>query len=151
MNNLICDIDGTIADNTHRLHYILGEKKDWDAFHASVDKDGVYEDMKQVLYSMYYWMKDANRDSRLLYVTGRMEKSRRATAMWLHNNNFPQGVLFMRQDDDYRADFALKAEIADKLNLTAGNTWLALDDRDQVVQMWRKRGIRCLQVRDGAF
>lgn len=28
---------------------------------------------------------------------------------------------------------------------------LAVDDRDQVVQMWRENGIRCLQVAEGDF
>ena len=29
----IFDIDGTLADNTHRLHFIQGEVKDWEGFH----------------------------------------------------------------------------------------------------------------------
>ena len=43
MNNLnplyIFDIDGTIADLTHRLHYIQSIKPDWKAFNSNVMDD----------------------------------------------------------------------------------------------------------------
>lgn len=29
---VIVDIDGTVADLRHRIHFIEGEKKDWDSF-----------------------------------------------------------------------------------------------------------------------
>jgi len=35
--------------------------------------------------------------------------------------------------------------------LFCGNVLCALDDRQQVVDMWRERGIRCLQVAKGDF
>ncbi len=35
----VFDIDGTLADITHRLHFIQGEKKDWDAFFAACIDD----------------------------------------------------------------------------------------------------------------
>jgi hypothetical protein len=41
--------------------------------------------------------------------------------------------------------------MADKLGFTPENTFLVLDDRDQVVKMWRERGFRCLQVANGNF
>lgn len=31
----IFDLDGTVADLTHRLHFITGETKDWDGFHGA--------------------------------------------------------------------------------------------------------------------
>ena len=36
---IIVDIDGTIADCSHRLHYIKGEKKDWNSFFKAAGKD----------------------------------------------------------------------------------------------------------------
>jgi len=45
----IFDIDGTLADVSHRLHYITGETKDWDAFFAACGAlmGGVFEDRQQ--------------------------------------------------------------------------------------------------------
>lgn len=36
---VIVDIDGTVADLSHRIHFIEGEKKDWDSFYNNVEKD----------------------------------------------------------------------------------------------------------------
>ena len=39
---IVCDIDGTIANLSHRLHFIQpeeGGKKDWDSFFAGVSDD----------------------------------------------------------------------------------------------------------------
>lgn len=33
---VIVDIDGTVADLSHRIHFIEGEKKDWDSFYNNV-------------------------------------------------------------------------------------------------------------------
>ena len=38
---VICDIDGTIADNSHRQHYLLG-KKDWKKFFRLQKYTGEY-------------------------------------------------------------------------------------------------------------
>ena len=35
---VLCDIDGTIANNDHRQHY-LEDKKDWDGFFAELIND----------------------------------------------------------------------------------------------------------------
>ena len=38
--DIIVDIDGTLADLTHRLHHIRGDgKKNWDAFHDACPND----------------------------------------------------------------------------------------------------------------
>ena len=50
---VLCDIDGTIANNDHRQHYLEG-KKDWDGFfselinedHTFISKDKILEKFK---------------------------------------------------------------------------------------------------------
>ena len=37
-NIILCDIDGTVADNSHRQHFLEG-KKDWDGFFDALDLD----------------------------------------------------------------------------------------------------------------
>lgn len=46
---VIVDIDGTVADLRHRLHFIQGEKKDWDAFYARVSGDFPIESTLSVI------------------------------------------------------------------------------------------------------
>lgn len=144
MKYVIVYIDGTCSDPTHRLHYIKDSPKNWDAFHAEVGGDGVHYDILDLVRAV-----DGN--ALLIYISGRMERCRSDTVHWLAVNGFPFAPLHLRADEDYRQDYIAKAEIADRLGLTAKNVWFALDDRQQVVDMWRRRGIRCLQVADGKF
>ena len=38
--DVVVDLDGTVADCTHRLHHIRGRgRKNWDAFFAGCDLD----------------------------------------------------------------------------------------------------------------
>lgn len=163
---IICDIDGTVADLSHRLHYIRPETepvglerykksgKDWQAFHANVHKDKPHEDVREILWSL---LRPDHLDFRsLIYVSGRMESSREATMAWLHKHGFPPGdralgVLHMRRNDDFRDDSVVKSEIIDTLGITPDRVLCVLDDRDRVVNMWRSRGFRCLQVAPGDF
>lgn len=156
-NTIICDIDGTIADLTHRLHYIgnnlpsgeVAGKKDWKAFHASVGEDAFHHDMRTLLWMLYDGLSD---DAMLAYVSGRMDSCRTETMAWLKKHNFPEGNLFMRAEGDFRPDFEVKEEILDRdLKLTPDDVLCVLDDRDQVVKMWRRRGFRVLQVANGDF
>lgn len=41
----IFDIDGTIADCSHRLHFITGEHKNWDAFYDACLDDAPINDV----------------------------------------------------------------------------------------------------------
>ena len=51
----------------------------------------------------------------------------------------------MRKDSVVKQEMFM-AHIAMKYNVL-----YVLDDRNQVVQLWRSLGLKCLQVADGAF
>ena len=51
---IICDIDGTIANIEHRLHYIKGQKKDWE---LHMRKEGDYRPDTTIKYEMMYELK----------------------------------------------------------------------------------------------
>lgn len=150
MKYIVCDIDGTCSNSTHRLHLIKNKPKDWKKFNDLVGQDGVHEDIRELV-----WYLMGNVHHRLVYMSGRLERTRAETMVWLSRNLFPPvnsvTSLYMRPNDDYRKDCVVKWELAQKAGLTPENTFLVLDDRDQVVQMWRERGFRCLQVANGNF
>lgn len=147
MKKIIVDIDGTCSNAAHRLHFIQNKPADWDAFHDNVHADAVHGDIR-ALVSL---IARSTLGVEILYVTGRMERCREDTEHWLYQHAFPQGLLYMRKNKDYRQDYIIKSETADALGLTPENVWFVLDDRDQVVKMWRARGFRVLQVADGNF
>lgn len=151
---IICDIDGTIADLSHRLHHINpppGQRKNWVAFHDGVGGDAPHSDMLTILWLLTQW-KLGWHSRRVVYVSGRMSRTRDDTRQWLDKHGFPPGDLHMRDDGDFRSDDVVKEEILDtQLCLTPDDVLCVLDDRDRVVSMWRRRGFRCMQVAPGDF
>lgn len=142
---VICDIDGTIADCTHRLRHIQSKPKDWHAFHTECLVDPIIENIRELLYCLQ------SRPHQIVYVTGRPEHTRELTLSWLKEHAFPPGDLFMRKPNDYREDFVIKAEVLDLLEQNNKKILCALEDRTQVVEMWRGRGVTCLQVKEGDY
>lgn len=142
--DIIVDIDGTIADATHRLHYISTKPKKWKQFFDESKDDPVYEDVHWLIKLI------TSTGSRILFVTARPESEREKTLEWLHNKAGLQGCyakLYMRYPGDYRDDFLVKKDILQDIRNDGYDPFLALDDRDGVVNMWREQGISCFQVR----
>jgi phosphoglycolate phosphatase-like HAD superfamily hydrolase len=144
VNVIIFDIDGTIADCTHRLHYIKDGKKDWDSFFGTVSADTVIEDM-QKLYNQLHVL------NHIIICTGRSDVCREATEQWLHDHGFRYVKLYMRKAGDRRADYLAKEDMLKQILSDGYKPTMVFDDRTQVVEMWRRNGIRCLQVAKGDF
>ena len=150
MSIIICDIDGTIADCEHRRHYITTKPKDHDAFYAGVREDKPIGNVILLLLSL---LECDYAPPSVTFVTGRPERIRKDTEWWLaeYLHLYPEHYqMFMRKDHDYRQDYLVKQDILDK-HIDKSKVWVVLDDRDQVVQMWRRNGLTCLQVADGNF
>ena len=61
-------------------------------------------------------------------------------------------VMFIRKDEDYDKDRYVKLELYNKYIKPYWDIKMVLDDRDQVVEMWRHGAkLPCLQVADGNF
>lgn len=151
-NFIIFDIDGTLADISQRLHFIQGEKKDWEGFYNAMDKDQpIYEMVLLLRVLLFTTLTDTEYE--VVFVTGRPEKYRVKTMKWLSNVAHIENLnerLFMRKDGDFRQDYVIKREIVEELR-KQGSIRMAFEDRDQVVKMYRDLGIRCLQVAYGDF
>lgn len=148
----LSDIDGTIADLTHRLPLIKVEspnKPDWRAFFKACRDDAPIHDVIALEQDLYY------AHNRFMYVTGRSDEVRKETSDWLGFNKLPPGPLFMRKEGDYRPDHIVKSELIDKLlkeyNLLPHEIGGIFEDRTQVVKMYRERGFRVYQVAEGDF
>jgi hypothetical protein len=144
---IICDLDGTLADITHRRHHIDKRPRDWDAFHAGIPLDKPNVNVGIALTAFM------NLDYEIIFVTGRFQKWREETEEWLHKH-FPHiapTFLFMRDDEDFRKDDVVKREIYENEIKPNFDVKLVLDDRDHVVKAWRELGLECWQVADGAY
>jgi predicted kinase len=134
---IIVDIDGTVARHDHRgpfdLHKVL--------------TDGVYEHVSNVvrMYDRSGYV--------ILFVSGRSNKDNvfNDTMEWLSWHHIPVDELFMRAENDFRNDADVKQEIFDMYIRNNYNVEAVYDDRNRVVNRWRKLGLPVFQVREGNF
>lgn len=150
---VICDLDGTLCNIEHRLHYVHppeGQKKNWKAFFDEMDSDTPNKWCADLVnfYSSRYT---------IIYCSGRPDDRRRQTNEWLKKYNLlfqtfeGDNYLFMRNRADHRPDNIAKEIILDFEILTRFTPYFMVDDRQQVVDMWRGRGYTCLQCAAGDF
>lgn len=142
----IFDIDGTIADCSHRLHFITGEHKDWDSFYANCDMDKCIEPTCNLCRLI-----GRTELYKIIYLTGRPESVRDKTDSWLLKKYFSYGKIFMRKDGDHRPDYVLKREIYEQEIKDEYDVIGVFEDRDSCVKMWRELGLTCFQVADGSY
>lgn len=144
----IVDVDGTIAEISHRLHFIQQEPKDWGAFFAAAGKD---EPIWEVI-SVVRALRETG-GHKIIISTGRSEDIRMLTVEWLRKFRVPFDAIYMRKSGDHREDNVVKSELLDKI--IADNPTLklggAFEDRQQVVDMYRDRGLKVFQVAKGNF
>lgn len=133
---VLVDMDGTLAIITDRNPYS----------HYGVLKDKPNAPVIEVARAL------AAAGHTLVIVSGRSELAREDTQAWLVRH---LGVAFdgpfMRADGDDRKDAVIKKELYRERIEPTYEVLCILDDRDQVVRMWRALGLTCLQVAPGNF
>ncbi|MFC0625366.1 HAD family acid phosphatase [Kribbella deserti] len=134
----VLDIDATLSDTRHRLHFIKQRPKDWDGFFAAGKNDEVLPEGHAVATSLA-------RGHDIIYLTGRPERIRKDTLDWLKKNGFPPGRLLMRGNVDRRPSVVMKLE---KLARLAAERKIAVlvDDDVAVVRGAEKAGYTVLHA-----
>lgn len=143
---VLFDIDGTLANIAHRRVFLDREPADWKAFNNAMGDDT----LNTPIVDLYRTLEGSG-VYEIIIVTGRNEKFRKLTEQWLAWNEIPFTRLLMRQDNDQRADHIIKEEILNLLRDEGKEIAFVVDDRQQVVDMWRRQGIVCLQCDAGDF
>jgi len=140
---VFCDLDGTVADNSHRTGFLQSTKKDWESFYSPelILKDLPIAAAVKGLYRM------AKQPGVILYfLTGRPEKTRQATITWLRTHlqwDVPTlPALLMRPDKDFRKADVYKEEMIQQVH----GVWpmrvkVFIDDDLRNVQMYQRLGI----------
>ena len=147
----IFDIDGTLADGTHRVHHIMKKPKDWDTYFSLCLDDAPIAPVIHTLKALRAGGAD------IWYFSGRSDVVRYETAQWLvtHVGADPAHLdahLHMRPEKDHQPDDDLKRSwLLDMLPIDRERLIAIYDDRDRVVAMWRAMGVQCFQVAPGEF
>lgn len=137
---IVFDIDGTLADLTHRRHLVTKHPKDWPEFFKQIPGDSV---INQTRFLNNLIKKHGILP--ILLASGRSEKERADTEEWLKKHHINYDKLYMRPAGDYRKDTIIKREILDHMRSDGYEPWLIFDDRECVTEMWRKEGLFVLQ------
>jgi len=142
---IIVDLDGTLCDVEHRVHFVLKNPKDWDGFNQNMHLD-----------RMNVWCLEIIKAMRALgyqtiFVTGRGEDHRKPTVEWLIKHQVPYDLLLMRPARDHREDNDIKEELYLSKVKSEFDILFVIDDRKSVVERWRKLELVCLQCAPGDF
>lgn len=142
---LICfDIDGTLADLSHRVHYWRDSPKNWNMFKAEMVNDTPIEQICSIAREMYYV------GNYVILCTGRGEENREVTQYWLRKHEIKFDKLYMRAEKDFRGDDIVKLELLNQIVVEFGKKPdIVFDDRPRVVKMWRENGVFVADVYQG--
>lgn len=149
---VIFDLDGTLAliDTRRKISTKPNGKIDWDIFfnpnNIQLDRPNwpVIDTLK--LFSQ----KGLN----IVIFSGRSKATKDATRDWLNKFDIPFDVLKMRptsNDFKFKPDDDLKQDWLNQLFPDKNDIFAVFDDRQKVVDMWRRNGLTCFQVADGNF
>lgn len=141
---VVFDLDGTLALNEHRQHFVQREvgKKDWRSFFAACDKDDLNWPIARVLQVL------ETTGNRVEIWSGRSSEVIDKTRAWLASHGLGHVPFRGRDEGDHTPDHELKKAW---LEQSSQKPDLLFDDRASVVRMWREAGIPCAQVADGNF
>lgn len=81
----------------------------------------------------------------IFIVTGRSEKSREATEVWLAENNIPFDKVFMREEGDFSHSNDFKQKVYEDNIKNNYNVLFVLDDDTKCMKMYQDQGLICMK------
>lgn len=153
----IIDIDGTLANNDHRRVFLQDNARDWESFYRAdlVEKDPPYPDAQRSMEGLVRVP-----DSKMVILTGRPERLRETTSIWLkrHYNvisiepdegdflNGPHrpGVaqMFMRSNRDFRFASVYKEGKVKWLHKVSNDkSFVFIDDDERCYDVYHQYGM----------
>ncbi len=135
---VLLDVDGVVADVSHRVPHLRARPRDWGAFFAAMADDPLLEEGKAVAQR-------AARDHDLAWITGRPARYADVTARWLATHGLPAGPVHHRRDGDRRPADAFKLSTVRRLARTR-RVVLVVDDDPTVCAALRSAGFGVFQA-----
>lgn len=133
---IICDLDGTVA--------LLNKRSPYDA--STCDRDLLNKPVATTIKN------HKKLGYKIIMLSGRQDNARELTEKWLKEHDIKFDLLLMRKTKDMRKDSIIKRELYEEHISGKYFVEFVLDDRNQVVDMWRKEiGLPCFQVFYGDF
>lgn len=142
MEYILVDMDGTLSNGEHRLHYINTKPKNWPAFFMA----GAYDEPFPAIHRLV--MDNAKIGRKIVIFTARPESNREITEMWLKEYGIPFHSVMMRKNKDYRPDFIVKHEmLLEAIMIHGGTPMFAIDDKKEVLEMFEENFIKTIDAK----
>lgn len=142
--DILVDLDGTLAEISHRLHFVEQNPKDWKGFFGAISQDTVRRD---VVDKVCQWSDTHN----IVIISTRPETYLHETIRWLEANHLdllPIDTIIMRRAGDSRENSEVKKEILEKY-FDKSEIDMVFDDRPRVIRMWCAQGLQVEDVGKG--
>jgi phosphoglycolate phosphatase-like HAD superfamily hydrolase len=147
-STVIFDLDGTLAlvDKRREIAKKSNGKIDFDIFY-----DPQYIELDEPNSFVIELAKMYKRDGyEIVIVSGRSDRTKEATDRWLEKYGVLYDRMIMRKRKNFTPDNELKERWLEKY-LDPDNIHVVVDDRQRVVDMWRRNGLDVFQVANGNF
>ena len=137
---VLCDIDGTVANNDHRQH-LLKEYKDWDLFFSKLDQDEPIEKIIKIVNEY------ADQGFVIYFLTGRPARYELKTRQWLEKFFKFQINLIMRKDGDIRDKLLIKHELFSD-NFQPEEILVCIENDLKLCDLWESLDLAVINVND---
>lgn len=154
---VVFDIDGTILDGSHKKDLIKHAEpgqpwptqsdEDWQRWYDACKDDKPIKALVELAITLI------DEGHRVEFWTGRYEACRPQTEAWLEEheltdyNGYACPLRMRPLDEREDPDHIVKERFIAKY----GKPDLVFEDRQSVVDMWRRNGIMCAQVAEGNY
>lgn len=141
---IIFDLDGTLCDCEHRVHFMRERPKRREEFHSACVFDKVVPACKALIDMA------EEKGIKVILLSARPARFKPLTEEWLTKNNIHYDQLILSHypelsDPDYK--LKMYRELIEPFT----EVLFTVDDRDSVVQMWRDNAITCLDIAGNHF
>ncbi|MGC8480437.1 MAG: hypothetical protein ACP5PJ_02725 [Acidimicrobiales bacterium] len=141
---IVCDIDGVLADATHRQHLVTTSNPQWREFFEGCGDDPLIPSTRLLLMAVESSHVKILLTARPLYVMT-------TTMEWLDQHDVPWDVLIMRDHGNYDSARNFKADEVDRIRAHGLDPQFALEDDPRNVEMFVSKGVPCLHVYSGYY
>lgn len=144
LDTVIVDIDGVLADASHRQHLLAGPVPDWRSFYERGVDDEPVAAMAALLAAL-------RTDRTVAMLSARPMWAQRDTVGWFERHGIRWDLLIMRESPSALDAPSFKARSVGELRSHGLVPSLAFDDDPRNVAMFEAEGVPCVYVHSGYY
>lgn len=143
---IVLAIDGTVSDNSNRLHYLKGEFPDWVRYHAEFLKDKPIQAAVTLIDALIWYRHMKAHDLEVVFNTDRPSYMRNLTEEWLQEHvGIHNCKIFVRNHTSAKmSPLETKKYNLERIKREF-NVLMAFDNDPEAADMYAANGVICLQ------